>query len=125
MSVQLISTGVQFPDASIQTTAATDPTTATILTAIAGASAGAVGTYMICFHTTVNGSLTVGQTHAGSLLKAYGAATWVASGACCVGYSGFVNAALGPAQAGTWRSVSSSTRTENGQYVLGLFFRIS
>ena len=123
--IQAAAAGVRFDDTTVQTTAATAPTTATVLTAIAGASAGAVGTYMICFHTTVNGSLTVGQTHAGSLLKAYGAATWVASGACCVGYSGFVNAALGPAQAGTWRSVSSSTRTENGQYVLGLFFRIS
>lgn len=47
MAHGLVSTGVQFPDASIQTTAATTTviSTTNVLAATAGASIGAVGTY--------------------------------------------------------------------------------
>jgi len=60
--------GVTFPDASTQSVAAGAPTTAQVLSATAGASVGAVGTYAQC--STTNASQYVpGATIAGSSLR--------------------------------------------------------
>lgn len=45
MAVTVGGTSITFNDATVQTTAATAPTTAQVLNATAGASTGAVGTY--------------------------------------------------------------------------------
>jgi len=95
MPSSLNGTGITFNDATTQSTAATAAalvTTNNVLSATAGASAGAVGTYAFLLqvsHTTRN----AGDTLAGSSLRyASGASYW----------NGTVNRASGT-PAGTWR----------------------
>ena len=70
MAVTLGSTGITFPDATTQTTAATSsaPTTAQVLTATAGATAGAVGTYVLANYGGTP-SVSLGSNISGSLLN--------------------------------------------------------
>lgn len=107
MPTTLVSTGVQFPDNSVQTVARTtsntvtsfngsvgavsytapvtsvngmtgavtvsaSPTTDQVLSATAGASVGAVGTYAILVREGSNGTISVGATFAGSGLRYVG-----------------------------------------------------
>ena len=124
--IQAAAAGVRFNDTTVQTTAATAPTTATVLTAIAGGTAGAVGTYMYCLHSTANTMFAVNATYAGSVLRQFGSVTYIGTGCGCVGYNGFWNAAAGSALAGTWRSVSVASRpSASTGYAVGLLFRIS
>jgi len=92
----LTSAGVTFGDATTQSTAAVVNTT-TVLSATAGATAGAVGTYAFLYRST---SVTPGTTYAGSGLL-WGA---VALQAGC----GFIGTGA-TAQSGTWRCLGNST----------------
>jgi len=99
MASSLNGTGVTFSDGTTQSTAAGSPTTAIVLSATAGASVDAVGSYAFLSHTfasTVNAAPAVtyakGTVHAGSALR----------------YSGIPNGGAydisdKPAASGTWR----------------------
>lgn len=65
MATTLVSTGVQFPDSSIQTTASSAPTTAQVLSATAGATGGAVGTYILGWESA-GATYNINATLAGS-----------------------------------------------------------
>lgn len=67
MATTLNSSGVTFPDGTTQTSAGGAVNTTTVLAAIAGASAGAVGTYAFCGNTSATAK-TIGATIAGSSL---------------------------------------------------------
>jgi hypothetical protein len=74
MAVSLVSTGVMFPDGTTQTTAAVSsaPTTEQVLSATAGASVGAVGTYAFLsrpVNVGSGGTVAAGGTAAGSTLR--------------------------------------------------------
>lgn len=106
MPVTVRGTDILFNDSTTQSTAATAGslvTTANVLSATAGATAGAVGTYAF-FTTTVNGTATdnFGATRAGSQLKP-------------AGFAGFINgpnpfsAQQNATQSGTWRCMGYSS----------------
>jgi len=103
-------------------TAGGDPTTAQVLTATAGASAGAVGSYMfakIAAGTTV----TFGSTTAGSNLRPTGALTRVSQGP-----SGGWEATSSGTQSGTWRCMGYHDATTWGcgtAYLATVWLRIS
>lgn len=67
MTITVGGTSITFNDGTVQTTAAGAPTTAQVLTATAGASVGAVGTYAFLGVTNYS-YYTPGQTVAGSTL---------------------------------------------------------
>lgn len=103
------------------------PTTAQVLTATAGASAGAVGTYAFLGETSLTNT-AVGGTRAGSALR-YVAVQgnpypWQSAGA-----SGLARyTAFGSAPAGTWRCMGQSTSSTAGcteHYPATLWLRIS
>jgi hypothetical protein len=115
---------VTFGDATVQTTAAGAPTTAQVLTATAGASAGAVGTY--CF-AQGSGYLVFGSTKAGSSLRAAGAAFTVFQDAGIGSMSfdgssgiGFNSSTL----SGTWRCLGMGANL-SGWNTAALYLRIS
>ena len=91
MASSLNGTGVTFSDATTQSTAAVVNTT-TVLSATAGATAGAVGTY--AFLKTETASIGFGTTLAGSSLLPLGILE-------LCGTANFLYG--GSAQAGTWR----------------------
>ena len=95
-------------DGSWQTVPASTPTTAQVLTAYAGASAGGVGTY--CFAATTSGNLSVGATAAGSSLR---------------GLDTDGNISHNPSFAGTWRNMGAGTGTSTTQGFQQVFLRIS
>lgn len=106
MAVTVSGTSITFNDATVQSTAATAPTTTQVLNATAGASAGAVGTY--CFARSAAGNnIAFGSTIAGSSLRpqsaAYGFAINQASS------NGFFTD--GAAQTGTWRAMGTYTNS--------------
>jgi hypothetical protein len=92
-------------------TISTTPTTDQVLTATAGASVGAVGTYALLHNNSVGTNTTQGSTLAGSSLL-YTSAAFRREGS----------------PAGTWRSMGRSTFSENQSAVgdtVTLFLRIS
>lgn len=89
MAITVSGTTITFNDGTTQTTAGGAPTTAQVLSATAGATAGAVGTYAFCFEGNYN---TPGTTRAGSALR-YSAG----------------NGSLGGTPGGTWRCMSYSS----------------
>lgn len=94
MAVTVSGTSITFNDATVQSTAATAPTTAQVLSATAAASVGAVGTYAFCRTADVAGNpgnANPGTTVSGSSLR----------------YSNVGNV-NGPTPAGTWRCMSYS-----------------
>lgn len=95
-------------DGSWQTAGGT-PTTAQVLTATAGASAGDVGTYGLMYQTNIN-RYTQGNTIAGSSLRF-----------CDVSGS---NSAGGSAASGTWRCMGTTDPFYTGNYTT-LWLRIS
>lgn len=102
MAVTVGGTSITFNDATVQTTAFT---TATVLTAVAGGSAGAVGTYMWGRSTTA-ANVAFGSTVAGSTLLPCGAAYSVGVTAGCGGSGSIYFPPSGPtAQSGTWRNM--------------------
>lgn len=125
MATTLNSSGVQFPDGTTQTTAAGTPTTAQVLSATAGASVGAVGTYAYAAANALS-TYTEGSTIAGSTLRYFGGITSGVGGAAFptnMGYSG------GAALAGTWRAMGRATGGYSGcfgnYYGNTLWLRIS
>ena len=132
MSV-LTSAGITFGDATSQTTAAVSATTTNVLSATAGASAGAVGTYAFLRHTT-NADYAFGATLAGSSLvpAGVGTATWAlytaaTASALALTYGSYQNSA----QSGTWRcmgvgsNVGDSGCPPNATTAASLWLRIS
>lgn len=106
------------------TIAATEPTTAQVLSATAGANYGAVGSYVFAGRY-LSGSHTFeeGSTYAGSALKPAGAgvaANTMSDGANSNGYP----AGGGSALSGTWRAMGRQHRASSGTAVT-LFVRIS
>jgi hypothetical protein len=93
-------------------TISTTPTTAQVLTAYAGLSAGGVGTYAYCTQAANTGNMTFGSTIAGGNIRPLG---W---------NTGFGNLTGAPLS-GTWMALApSQTSTFNDQHYL-LFVRIS
>lgn len=88
-------------------TVSTTPTTAQVLSATAGASAGAVGTYAFCRDTT-GASISAGTTRAGSALRYTSA-----------------NATFGGTPAGTWRLMGNLDGCGGGAGLSSLWLRIS
>lgn len=130
MSVTLESTGIRFPDNSIQTTAASSGgsvTTATVLSATAGASAGAVGTYAWLWQTDGT-AVTIGGTKAGSSLR-YAGFVLGASGTQSTPFSGALVIGNGGTPSGTWRcmgrSLTGSGSYGQTQWGMTLWLRIS
>lgn len=87
----------------------TTPTTAQVLSATAGASAGAVGTYATVFNQSPVGSVAIGATVAGSNLRGQDA-------------SGLI---VAPGFSGTWRNMGCSVYSSPGYGSQPLFLRIS
>lgn len=85
-------------------TISTTPTTDQVLTATAGAAAGAVGTYAFLRHTT-SADYNFGATLAGSSLRpaAIGVTTWATYTTSTAGGSNLVATASGSAVSGTWQ----------------------
>lgn len=100
MATTLTSTGITFPDATTQTTAASDPTTATVLSATAGASVGVVGSYAFLGVVSTSTSYTPGQTAAGSGLDYISVNTTTLPGT---------------SPAGTWRCMGYGYRNSGGE----------
>jgi hypothetical protein len=69
-----VADGVTLRDAALDTGAATAAGTTWVALRNAGVSAGAVGSYAFLFHNTVNTTLSLGSTYAGSALV-YGGVT--------------------------------------------------
>lgn len=108
MPVTVRNADILFNDGTTQTTAAGAPTTAQVLSATAGASFGAVGTYAVLL-MGVNTNLATGATIAGSSLRdvSVGAQTQLSSP-----YNGGSSTSsnypfAGTAMAGTWRKMSA------------------
>jgi hypothetical protein len=120
MSVTVGGTSITFNDGSVQSTAAGAPTTAQVLSATAGASVGAVGTYA---HLTTTGqAVAVGATIAGSSLRYSLDGLWL--NMC--GSWATANPGLTPfssAPSGTWRCMGFASN--NVLYNHTLFLRIS
>jgi hypothetical protein len=114
MAVTVSGTSITFNDATVQTTAAGAPTTAQVLTATAGASAGSVGSYMWGYRNAV--ILAFGATTAGSSITPGGGTTTPCAGIIIFGTSG-------AAQAGTWRCMGYNSGQANATGTV--FLRIS
>jgi len=91
--------GITFSDATTQTTAAAAPTTAQVLSATAGASVGAVGTYGF-FRIGTAGTNAAGSTIAGSSLVYGGVLT----------FCGQASISGSTSPSGTWRLMGYSAR---------------
>lgn len=90
--------GVTFNDSTTQSTAATAPTTAQVLSATAGASVGAVGTYAYLQPATTT-TYAAGSTLAGSSLRYANSQSYVTQG----GYGGAILYYVSGTPSGTWR----------------------
>jgi uncharacterized membrane protein YebE (DUF533 family) len=123
----LTSAGITFGDATTQSTAATAAalvTTTNVLSATAGASVGAVGTYAMLLNINTNPTvLAAGSTIAGSALRYAFAQNWQSyddywdDRACnATVYSG--------TPSGTWRHMGHYPSGNNANPT-GLFLRIS
>lgn len=128
MPTTLRNTDILFNDGSTQSTAATAGglvTTANVLNATAGATAGAVGTYMFAFRNTT-GTVAFGSTVAGSALLPSAAIVSVGNGNACPWGVGLTS---GAAQSGTWRAMctyqQSAQASQASASGSGLWLRIS
>lgn len=102
MPVTVRNTDILFNDGTAQNTAASAPTTATVLAATAGASVGAVGTYAFLGDIRVSipsGQNIEGNTVAGSNLR----------------YSNR-NGVIGGTPAGTWRAMGRPGGSQSDGY---------
>lgn len=103
----------------------TTPSTAQVLTATAGASVGAVGTYAFLGRTS-NSNITAGTTYAGSGFR-YGGVSSAAAWSTTGGRSSLVMAQHeNTTPAGTWRAMGSAgVGYFSGDFPATLFLRIS
>lgn len=105
MAVTVGGTSITFNDGTTQTTAAGGaPTTAQVLSATAGATAGAVGTYaFLLVSNAASFSVSAGSTYAGSSLR------FASNNANTVFGQTFSGT-----PAGTWRCMGFATKTSSG-----------
>jgi hypothetical protein len=116
MTITVGGTAITFNDGTTQTTAGGAVNTSTVLSATAGASVGAVGTYAFLFRNDGN-AFTAGTTYAASVLRYAG--VYSTAGSC---YQ-FANVwTAGAAPSGTWRAMGSVSSQAYGSAV---FLRIS
>ena len=109
-------------DGSALTGIDTTPSTSDVLTATAGASAGAVGTYAYLVTASNTVDPVAGSTYAGSGLR-YAAVTPMT---LTNSYNNNYHwPATGATVSGTWRAVGTSAGHYSGFYVATLFLRIS
>jgi hypothetical protein len=94
-------------------------TTANVLGATAGASAGAVGTYAYLLTTSGSTTITAGTTYAGSSLRFGGVRL-----AYNFSVQAFSGLSYGTVQSGTWRAMAT-VDNNSGLSASGLFLRIS
>jgi hypothetical protein len=92
-------------------TVSTTPTTDQVLTATAGAEAGAVGTYAFLHINTNNTSIATGSTRAGSGLVYASIFPWVGGGTSTA--SGQAGSG---SPAGTWRAMGQITAFDNNNF---------
>ena len=125
MAVTVRGTDILFNDGTTQTTAAGAVSTTAVLNATAGATAGAVGSYMFATPATSGTSISFGTTYAGSSLRPTGGLYGTASGPAFTG-----TLPIGSAQSGTWRCMGVTGTGGGGPYSqtvysASLFLRIS
>lgn len=108
MPITVTGSQITFNDATTQTTAAII-STSTILSATAGASAGAVGTYMIARRAGV--VVSFGSTTAGSGLTPISVMTGITNSYVSAAGGAFTG---GAAQSGTWRCMSLASADISG-----------
>ena len=108
-------------DGSALTGISSTPTTADVLSATAGATAGAVGTYAYLINLGGNIGITPSATTAGSSLRYSAQSTNSLSSAS--GYSVGHTYSSGPS--GTWRAMGGRTATGTYTYPATLYVRIS
>lgn len=108
MPITVTGSQITFNDATTQTTAAII-STSTILSATAGASAGAVGTYMIARRAGV--VVSFGSTTAGSGLTPISVMTGITNSYVQAAGGAF---SPGAAQSGTWRCMSLASADISG-----------
>jgi hypothetical protein len=117
MPVSINNTQIVFNDGTTQSTsAAATVNTTNVLSATAGASAGAVGTYGLLYFASNEQTLTNNTNYSGSLLRNGHITAWQ-SGYPLYGTSPNVT------QAGTWKYLGSNAGA--GNTVGGLFLRVS
>jgi hypothetical protein len=109
MAMTLRNTDILFDDGTTQSTALS---TTSVLNATAGASAGAVGTYMFGRRVT-SADLAFGSTVAGSNLRPQSANRSAITSPASTD-SSFTD---GPAQSGTWRAMGTYTNAIAAGYV--------
>lgn len=102
MTITVGGTAITFNDGTTQSTAGGTVNTTNVLNATAGASAGAVGSYMMAAPST--NPTTFGATKAGSGLYPTGAFNNIGYVACSAGVG------AGAAQSGTWRCMGYTTQ---------------
>jgi hypothetical protein len=94
-------------------------TTANVLDATAGATEGAVGTYVFATRSAATTNITAGDTYAGSGLLYHGVSV-PTSGTTSLGGT------RGSALSGTWRAMGQlGNQTQNDRFAGTLFLRIS
>lgn len=126
MSVQLVATGITFPDATTQTTAATGGVTSLNgqTGAITNTTYGSIGSYVIAFGAA-NTLYAAGGTIAGSSLvnfntASYGGFNYFGDGTSTGGSGGFYPFSTGGATyaslslSGTWRAMTGGKGTPTG-----------
>jgi len=117
MPVTVRNADILFNDGTTQSTAAGAPTTAQILNATAGATAGAVGTYAFA-RRNVSQTISANTTYAGSQLVYAGFHIFD------TGYQVITTPGTGGALTGTWRAFGGTSGSGNIGHVT-LFLRIS
>lgn len=127
MPITVSGTTITFNDATTQSTAASAPTTAQVLSATAGAAVGDVGTYATCVKINTGG-LAAGATVAGSSLRyAQGAGFTLSCGSWTASNPGG-GQPYSTTPSGTWRCMGYlvSGGTAGPTFVTGTtFLRIS
>ena len=118
MAVTVSGTSITFNDATVQTTAAGAPTTAQVLSATTGATAGAVGSYAWLGFNGSSTTVNFNSTLAGSGLRPAGASSGTFG--CTIVYTIAFTAA---AQTGTWRCMGYYSGATYGS--ASLWLRIS
>ena len=124
MAIKLGATGITFNDNSVQTTAGGEPTTAQVLSATAGATANAVGTYAFLGMSDFTGTAITNNTnYAGSKfcfagLRLAGNSSWtVTTDQAAIGGWG------GGSPSGTWKAMGQMSETNNNKGTV--FLRVS
>jgi len=116
MAVSLVSTGIQFPDSTIQTTAASGGVPA---------SYSAVGSLAFAQPTSsYTGTTYVGDTFAGTALRYANLAHNGSASASVIGDFSGGPGSDGKLTVGTWRQLSGGNRSSFSDWT-GLFQRIS